>query len=109
MKIKDGRDLFAARQEEVKELVNEDLALWKQGDYGKNPLYKKRASVEESKQLQNSIQGPDALKAISLKLPPSLLEDLKGLAEEDNIGYQTYIKVILSRYVREEKRKQKPA
>ena len=50
----------------------------------------------------------EGLKAISLKLPPSLLEDLKGLSEHDNIGYHTYIKIVLSRHVSEERLKKPP-
>ena len=50
----------------------------------------------------------EGLKAISLNLPPSLIEDLKGLSEHDNIGYHTYIKIVLSRHVSEEQLKKKP-
>ena len=72
-----------------------------------NHIEKQANTVNREK--TNPPKHKDALKAISIKLPPSLLEDLTVLADQDNIGYQTFIKQILRRYVRDERLKRKPS
>ena len=92
-------------QEQIRDLELEGLP--NRGFAAKhNPIEKQTNPVNQEK--PNTPKNKDALKAISIKLPPSLLQGLKGLAEQDNIGYQTFIKQILSRYVREERLKRKP-
>ncbi len=39
-------------------------------------------------------------KTISLRLPENLLNELKVLANKEDVPYQTLIKILLSRYVK---------
>lgn len=45
------------------------------------------------------------LQIISIRLQKSLIDDLKDLAGEDGLGYQPYIRQLLTHHVRNEKRK----
>ena len=91
-------------QEKIKDLELEGMP--NRGFTAKhNPSEKQASTLNPEK--TNPPKEKSALKAISIKIPSSLLEDLKGLAAQDNIGYQTFIKQILSRYVREERLKRK--
>lgn len=93
-----------AWQEQIQDLERE-------GSSGRG-FVAKHVSMEKPKSNVTSVKvnlhkDKSTLKAVSIKIPQSLLEDLKVLAAQDNIGYQTFIKQILSRYVREEKHKRK--
>ena len=46
-----------------------------------------------------------SLKTISLRLPESLLNDLKTLANKKDVPYQSLLKIFLAEKVEEEKRK----
>jgi hypothetical protein len=47
------------------------------------------------------------LQTISIRLQKSLIDNLKKLAEQDGIGYQPYVRQILTRYVCQIKDKRK--
>lgn len=59
------------------------------------------AEPEVAEFIQNLVHGPGNTKLISIKFHPDLLADLKKLAELDHMGYQTYIKMVLARHVRQ--------
>jgi predicted DNA binding CopG/RHH family protein len=65
-----------------------------------SPVTHVLATRQETEQLNLAIHGEARTKAISIKMPGDLLEELKRLATRDHIGYQTYIKFILSQHVR---------
>jgi predicted DNA binding CopG/RHH family protein len=44
------------------------------------------------------------LQSISIRLQKELIEDLKLLAKEMGIGYQPYIRQLLTQHVREKKK-----
>lgn len=84
-----------------KKLMNEiyaDTHLWESGELGCSEEYAK-ASNFTVEDLQKSIE----LQAISLRINKDLLEDLKTLAGNYNIGYQPLIKQILRKFVDSEK------
>lgn len=45
------------------------------------------------------------LQIISIRLQKNLIDELKNLASEDGLGYQPYIRQVLTQHVRNEKRK----
>lgn len=109
MKVTDGSHLPEKERKELEELVMEDIEKWEKGDYGKNSQTIKKVPPEKATVLRQAIVGESELKPISIKMPPVLIEALKELASEDHIGYQTYIKQILSRHVRKEQLKRHQA
>lgn len=75
----------------------EDAELWETRQLGADPKYARRVSASEDKALDDSL----GLQAISIRLQKELVEQLKSLAKRDGIGYQPYIRQLLSRHVRD--------
>ena len=73
----------------------EDGDKWETGELGRDPNHTKRAP----KELEDFINATKS-KHISIKLPPLLIAKLKRIAGRDNIGYQTYIRQMLTKHVR---------
>lgn len=48
----------------------------------------------------------DNMKMISIRLPPELIEELKGYCESTPFGYQTLIRNVLKNYVIQLKRQE---
>ncbi len=75
----------------------EDEELWDSRELGATEEHAKRASPELEKQIHDSLN----LQAISIRLPVDVLEQLKILAHNDGIGYQPFIRQIVTRFARE--------
>lgn len=74
---------------------------WENRELGSTETFVRKVSQEEEKLLDEKL----GLQIISIRLQKSLINDLKDLAGEDGLGYQPYIRQILTQYVRNEKRK----
>lgn len=81
----------------------DDVELWETKKLGADPKYARRVSAEEDKALDDSL----GLQAISIRLQKDLLEQLKNLAKTEGLGYQPFIRQILTRYAREASRTRK--
>lgn len=79
----------------------EDGDKWENGQLGRSKVHTQKTPPKLEKELNELKKN----KLISIKLPQDLINDLKNLAEQDNIGYQTLIKQVLSRYVSAQQRK----
>ena len=93
MKILRDKDLPADKTSDFEKLIKED-------ESDSSPVELVRAGKDETARLNRAIHGSATTKAISLKMPGDLLEELKRLANRDHIGYQTYIKFVLAQHVR---------
>lgn len=71
---------------------------WDNRELGASEEFVRKSSPEREKKLDDSLE----LQTISIRLQKLLIENLRGLAEEDGIGYQPYIRQILMRHVRRE-------
>ena len=74
---------------------------WDNRDLGATESFVRKASPEHEKSIDDKLD----LQIISIRLQKNLIEDLKDLAGEDGLGYQPYIRQILTHHVRNEKRK----
>ena len=74
---------------------------WDNRELGATESFVRRASPEHEKSLDDRLE----LQIISIRLQKSLIEDLKDLAGEDGLGYQPYMRQVLTHHVRNEKRK----
>ena len=75
-------------------LEDENQESWEKGLLGKDPKHAKAVDLKiEVKTLPTSI-----------RLPINLVEALKQLSEEEGIAYQTYLKMILTRHIREKRK-----
>lgn len=72
---------------------------WDSGKLGTSHEYVKKASAEIEAEIDKSLN----LQMISVRLPHSLIEDLKFIAKANSIGYQPLIRDVLIRFARGEK------
>lgn len=70
---------------------------WESGELGCD-----EAHVKTSKLNEDQIDEALGLKAISIRLQKSLIDDLKLIADINGLGYQPLIKQVLRRYVNAE-------
>jgi hypothetical protein len=73
-----------------------DVELWEAGQLGATAKYAVPCSDEEEKALDDAL----GLAPISLRLQKAIVAKLKVLAKREGLGYQTYIRQILTRHVR---------
>jgi predicted DNA binding CopG/RHH family protein len=73
----------------------EDVELWETKQLGADPKYARRVSREKEQEIDDSL----GLQAISIRLQKELVDQIKELARQDGIGYQPYIRQLLTRHV----------
>ncbi|MBV7388443.1 hypothetical protein KRX11_07285 [Pasteurellaceae bacterium TAE3-ERU1] len=73
---------------------------WESGELGRDEKYAKKSTFTNAKNIDDML----GLQPISIRLQKSLLQDLKDIAQLNDIGYQPLIKQILTRFVEAEKR-----
>lgn len=74
---------------------------WENRELGATESFVRKASPEREKALDEK----SSLQIISIRLQRALIDDLKDLAGEDGLGYQPYIRRVLTHHARIEKRK----
>lgn len=84
---------------DMPKLPTEDA--WDSRELGASESFVRKSSIEIEKSLDDKLN----LQIISIRLQKDLIEDLKNLAGEDGLGYQPYIRQVLTHHVRNEKRK----
>ncbi len=72
---------------------------WESRELGATESFVRKVSTKVEKSLDDKLN----LQIISIRLQKSLIDDLKELAGENGLGYQPYIRQILTQHVREEK------
>ncbi len=75
----------------------DDVELWDTRQLGADPRYARPVSKEKSKEIDDA----RGLQAISIRLQKNLVEQLKALARYEGLGYQPYIRQLLTKHVRE--------
>jgi hypothetical protein len=73
---------------------------WESGELGRDEKFVSRVEIDAS--LLDEAAG---LKSISVRMPTSLIEDLKNIGQIHGLGYQPLMKQILSRFVEAEKKR----
>lgn len=89
------KKISKAREKEIEEMIAEDgdEDLWDQRKLGNDPKHAKRAA-DEYKKSSSSV-------GTSIRMPLQLIKELKKIAEEEGMPYQTLVKSILTKYVRD--------
>ena len=72
---------------------------WENRELGATESFVRKVSPEREKALDEKL----ALQIISIRLQKNLIDDRKELAGEDGLGYQPYIRQLLTQHVRNEK------
>lgn len=73
---------------------------WESGLLGEDPKHAVRAPLDMS-ELDKAV----GLKTISIRMPETLLDDLKDIAKIHGLGYQPLMKQVLTRFVEAEKKR----
>lgn len=81
-------------------IINKDDA-WDNRELGASEQFVRKVSPDHEKAIDEKFN----LHVISIRLQNTLIDELKELAAEDGLGYQPYIRQILTQHVRNEKRK----
>lgn len=76
---------------------------WDNKELGTTEEFVRKVSPEREKALDEKL----GLQIISVRLQKSLIHDLKKLARENGLGYQPYLRQVLTQHVRDEKKKGK--
>jgi predicted DNA binding CopG/RHH family protein len=86
------------RDPDYDKYLDDDVELWESKQLGASAEHAKLASPEDDQALDDDL----GLVPISLRLQKELVGKLKILAKQEGLGYQTYIRQILTRYVRQQ-------
>ncbi len=86
------------QEQQWNEWSAEDGDAWDRKELGAEPSHAARAPAELEAEINESLHRK---RMIAIRLPQSLIDALKDLAASDSIGYQTYIRQVLARHVRQ--------
>lgn len=75
---------------------------WDNGELGRDEQHVKKASAAMSALAQEAIDSSLELQAISIRLPKSLIEEFKLIAEYRGLSYQPLMRQILNRFATSE-------
>lgn len=78
----------------------DDSGKWENGELGQSAAYATRVSKDIDEAIDNTL----GLVPITTRLQKTLVDELKDLAREQGIGYQPYIRQILTQYVKEHRK-----
>jgi predicted DNA binding CopG/RHH family protein len=76
---------------------DDDNKQWEDGTLGRSAEHAKRVAPEQEKEMDDAL----GLAPVTIRLQKSLVEQLKKLAAEDGLGYQPFVRQILTHYVRD--------
>lgn len=74
-----------------------DAEKWEQRELGAAEKYAAPSPQDES----DSVDSALGLQLISIRLQANLIEELKELAVQEGLGYQPLMRMVLTRYVKE--------
>lgn len=88
---------------------DEEIRKWESREWGADPEYAEHvqmpAALQELLNKGSEENGNTRMQLISIRLPVSLIEDLKRTGKEESIGYQTLTRDILIKSMEERKHK----
>lgn len=84
---------------------HDDTELWESRQLGASEEFVRKVSPERARAVDEAL----GLQPITIRLQKDLVEELKTLAKSHGIGYQPYVRLILTRHVREQQNTSKKA
>jgi hypothetical protein len=76
----------------------DDTELWESGQLGATEEFVRQVSPER----EHAVDEALGLQPITIRLQRELVEGLKKLAKSQGIGYQPYVRLILTRHLKEQ-------
>lgn len=83
------------------ERFDEDAERWDNKELGASAEHARPASEEQ----QQALDDATGLQLISIRMPKILIEQVKQLARIEGIGYQPYVRKVITQHVRENEHK----
>ena len=89
----------------------ENTEKWENRELGADEEFASLASEADDDELMNLLNEPDdesidsKMQLISIRLPQTLIADLKNIGKVEDLGYQTLAREVLKRFVDAENRK----
>ena len=89
----------------------ENTDKWENRELGADEEFASLASEADDDELMNLLNEPDdesidsKMQLISIRLPQTLIADLKKIGKSEDLGYQTLAREVLKRFVDAENRK----
>lgn len=80
--------------------INDTPSAWESGRLGRDEAFVAAATKGEEAAMDDAL----GLQLISIRLPKTLIADLKALAQVHEIGYQPMMRDVLTRWVTAEKK-----
>lgn len=74
---------------------------WESGELGATASFVHKVASENEKMVDEKLD----LQVISIRLQKMLIDELKELSIEDGLGYQPYIRQVLTQHVRNKSKK----
>jgi predicted DNA binding CopG/RHH family protein len=81
----------------------DDTELWENRELGASEEYVRRVSKDRQRAFDDAL----GLQPITIRLQKELVDELKELAKSEGLGYQPYVRQILTCFVREKQEKRK--
>lgn len=69
---------------------------WENGELGQTEKFVKKTSAEQTTAVYTKLD----LQMISIRLQAEVIAELKALASDEGLGYQPFIRQILTQYIR---------
>ncbi|STY95207.1 hypothetical protein [Moraxella atlantae] len=86
-------------------IVFADSERWENREIGAEMAYAKKTNQTGARRAALNGTGRDKTQLISIRLPITLIEDLKLIGQAEGVGYQTLAKLVLQRFADAEHRK----
>lgn len=81
-------------------VIEDKIENWESGELGTSPEFAKKSNTLTDAIIEDACD----LKAISIRLEKSLIEDFKAFSRIYDVGYQPLIRQVLTRFAEGEKR-----
>ncbi len=80
--------------------ILDTCAAWESGRLGRDDAYTVETDAQEAAAIDEAL----GLQTISIRLPSTMIEDVKAIARVHDVGYQPLIRDVLARWISAEKK-----
>ncbi len=84
----------------LKRQIVDDSELWENGTLGQSEAHARPVGAV----IDAAIDDALGLQPITIRLQKTLVEELKTMAKESGLGYQPFVRQLLTKYVSEQRR-----
>ena len=90
----------------VKDSVFDDVDQWNSRELGAEESFVKKSGMPKKLKAKLNERSNQKMQLISMRLPISLIENLKEIGNQEGLGYQSLAREVLQRFADAENRKQ---